>query len=281
MTAKPLVIYHYPCVDGFTAAWAIWLEHPDWEFYGAKHGDPAPDVTGRTVYMVDFSYKRPVILEMAKVAEYIHIIDHHKTAEADLVNLPFNVGVHFDMEKSGAQLTWERFHVGKEQPALVSYVADRDLWRFKYPATEAIGAYIFSKDYSFENWNRLSDEIGYQFEHAVDKGAAITAKHHKDIQELSALKFRTCIAGYEVPVANVPYTLASDMGHLLGKGEPFAATFFYDGEGFVFSLRSDDDGVDVSEVAKKFGGGGHKHAAGFKIKCPLLRMGEVWEELNA
>ena len=59
------------------------------------------------------------------------------------------------------------------------------------------------------------------------------------------------------------------MGHLLGKGEPFAATFFYDGEGYVFSLRSDDNGLDVSEIAKQYGGGGHKHAAGFKLKSWL------------
>jgi nanoRNase/pAp phosphatase (c-di-AMP/oligoRNAs hydrolase) len=40
-----------------------------------------------------------------------------------------------------------------------------------------------------------------------------------------------------------------------------------------YSLRSVEGGVDVSEVAALFGGGGHKHAAGFKI--PLDRINEV------
>ena len=31
----------------------------------------------------------------------------------------------------------------------------------------------------------------------------------------------------------------------------------------IVSLRSNEHGVDVSEVAKNCGGGGHKHAAGF------------------
>ncbi len=33
----------------------------------------------------------------------------------------------------------------------------------------------------------------------------------------------------------------------------------------AFSLRSEEGGQDVSEIAAMFGGGGHKHAAGFKL----------------
>ena len=65
---NPIVIYHSNCADGFTAAWVIWYKHPDWEFYPGKYQEEPPDVTGREVYFVDFSYKRPVILEMAKKA---------------------------------------------------------------------------------------------------------------------------------------------------------------------------------------------------------------------
>ena len=73
----------------------------------------------------------------------------------------------------------------------------------------------------------------------------------------------------EVWVANLPYTLCSEAGNILSKGEPFGATFYYDGEGVNWSLRSDDNGVDVSDIAKKFGGGGHKHAAGFRTRIPF------------
>src|SRR5271156_4755511 len=104
----PLVIYHGNCQDGFCAAWACWVCHPEWEFYPAKHGDAPPDVAGRIVYMLDFSYKKDVIMAMAKVAEEIIILDHHKTAEAELCNLwklntqRNNVFVNFNMNKSGA-----------------------------------------------------------------------------------------------------------------------------------------------------------------------------------
>jgi uncharacterized protein len=78
-------------------------------------------------------------------------------------------------------------------------------------------------------------------------------------------KRRMNIGGHNVPVANLPYTLSSDAGHLMGKGEPFAACYMDDPTGRTFSLRSAPDGIDVSEIAKNYGGGGHKHAAGFKV----------------
>ena len=68
-----------------------------------------------------------------------------------------------------------------------------------------------------------------------------------------------------MPVANLPYTLTSDAGHLLANGEPFAACYWDTPTGRVFSLRSTDDGLDVSEIAKKYGGGGHRNASGFRV----------------
>lgn len=271
---KPLVIYHGNCIDGFTAAWAIWKKHPDWEFFAGKHGDAPPVVAGRDVYMVDFSYKFDVIMGMIGVnltgVNSLTILDHHKTAQEDLEHLrPMDpaelvLTIKFDMEKSGARMAWDYFHPDEEVPYIVHAVEDRDLWKFKYPTTETVNAYIFSKDYSFENWDRLADEISFQFGDVIEKGSAITAKHKKDVQELSAIKHRITLEGHSVWAVNVPYTMASDMGHLLDQGEPFAATYYYDGKGYVFSLRSDENGLDVGEIAKKFGGGGHKHSAGFR-----------------
>lgn len=269
----PLVIYHGNCLDGFTSAWVIWTKHKDWEFYAAKHGDAPPDnIDNRIVYMVDFSYKRPVILEMAAKANRIFIIDHHKTAEADLVDLPENVYVNFDMTHSGAHLTWDYFYPDKYTPDLVKYVEDRDIWKFQYAETKAINEYLFGQEYDFSNWNLISKALEDEDFRAdiINIGEALLDKQAKMTEELCKNKFRYKIDNHEVWVVNLPYNYSSDAGHLLCQGEPFAATYYYDGEGYVFSLRSDDNGLDVSEIAKKYGGGGHKHAAGFKLKSPML-----------
>lgn len=281
----PLVIYHGNCQDGFTAAWACWKAHPDWEFYPAKHGELPPfNTAGRDVYMLDFSYKRPVLeaMIMNETPKSITIICHHKTAEADLKDFDqpkacdpaciVDCRVIFDMNKSGARLAWEYFHGGNQAtiPELVKLVEDRDLWRFAFTETKPISEYIFSKEYTFSNWDALDLELNIEatYQYALNAGRTILDKQKKDINELSANKFRIKIDGHEVWAVNVPYIYASDMAGMLAKEEPFAATFYYDGSTskFIFSLRSTDDGLDVSEIAKKFGGGGHRNAAGFSLK---------------
>src|SRR3977135_3523236 len=85
-----LCIYHAFCADGFGAAWVVRRAlGVDVEFHPASYGQEPPDVTGRDVIMVDFSYKRPVLEDMAKGAHSILILDHHKTAVEDLAG--FNV----------------------------------------------------------------------------------------------------------------------------------------------------------------------------------------------
>lgn len=56
-----------------------------------------------------------------------------------------------------------------------------------------------------------------------------------------------------------------DLGNMLAEGEDFAAVFHEGADGWRhWSLRSKPGGADVSEIARAYGGGGHKHAAGFR-----------------
>lgn len=290
---NPICIYHGKCADGFTSAWAVYAAlGTDCDFHSGIYGEPPPDVTGRTVIMVDFSYKRPVLEEMAKSAKAILILDHHKTAEEDLRSFqmpshclpcdgikPFipssGISALFDMSRSGAGLTWDYFHHGKPRPKLVDYVEDRDLWRFKLPYSREVNAFIFSHDYAFDIWDQLAQDLDFAdtMAEAEKAGAAIERKHHKDVAELvGVLRRRMLIGGQEVWGASIPYTLTSDAGNLMAQGEPFAACYWDTPSGRVFSLRSTADGADVSAIAKQYGGGGHKNASGFTV--PLDRIGQ-------
>jgi hypothetical protein len=143
------------------------------------------------------------------------------------------------------------------------HVEDRDLWRFSLPKTREIQANIFSYPYDFDIWDRLMNADPAVL--AVE-GEAIERKHFKDIDELvGVVTRRMVIGGHNVPVANLPYTLTSDAGHKLAQGEPFAGCYWDTPQGRVFSLRSTDAGLDVSEIAKQYGGGGHRNASGFRV----------------
>ncbi|MFT8033799.1 hypothetical protein ACMYMK_23185, partial [Salmonella enterica subsp. enterica serovar Enteritidis] len=59
-----LCIYHHNCADGFTAAWVVRKAHREGlikgplSFHGGVHQDPPPpEVSGKHVLLVDFSYK--------------------------------------------------------------------------------------------------------------------------------------------------------------------------------------------------------------------------------
>lgn len=275
MTTRPLVIYHGNCADGFSAAWCFWRKYRDGADYVAGvYQQDAPDVTGRDVYLVDFSYKRPVVERMLQEANSVTLIDHHKTAIDDLRPLKVEqvgygqetFGWFCDLERSGATLAWDFLFPGEQRPLLLGHIEDRDLWRFKLAGTREIQAMVFSYEYSFELWDKLMAADQVELLKMTAAGAAIERKHHKDVAELvKVCQRRMVIGGHDVPVASLPYTLVSDAAHLMAQGEPFAACYWDTAEGRVFGLRATDDGVDVSDVAKQYGGGGHAKAAGFKV----------------
>lgn len=265
---RPLVIYHGNCVDGFSAAWCFWRKYRDGcDYIAGVYQQDAPDVTGRCVYLVDFSYKRSVVLRMLEQASHIVLIDHHKTAIDDLTGIESEKFSMFtDLNRSGATLAWDFLFPGEDRPLLLGHVEDRDLWRFKLAGTREIQALVSSHEYSFETWDRLMAADQVELLKMTAAGAAIERKHHKDVAELvKVCQRRMVIGGHDVPVASLPYTLVSDAAHLMAQGEPFAACYWDTAEGRVFGLRATDDGADVSEVAKQYGGGGHSKAAGFKV----------------
>jgi oligoribonuclease NrnB/cAMP/cGMP phosphodiesterase (DHH superfamily) len=260
-----LVIFHGNCFDGFTAAWIASRFTKEWhgaEFMPARYGDLPPDVTGKDVLIVDFSWPRETLRAMKAQAHSLWVLDHHKTAEADCKEFPFCT---FDMERSGAGLAWDEL-VGGARPWLVNIIEDRDLWRISYPDTKPIMAYVACQAQNFNSWDRIADltrseceERGKFIQQYIDEyGRKARAEHRAEL-----------VGGYLVPTVNLPYMNCSD--HVTALAEecpdaPFAAGYFRRGDGrWQFSLRANGD-FDVSEVAKKFGGGGHKGAAGFDVE---------------
>jgi len=304
LSTEPMCIYHGNCADGFGSAWAVRRYfRGKVDFHAGVYQNAPPDVTGRLVILVDFSYKRDVLLEMAKKSRAVLVLDHHKSAVEDLRadgGYIIDMGAYqgklgwerfldnvaldsveggpriytvFDMNRSGAGLVWDFFFPDEPRPALIDRIEDRDLWRFQYPDTRAIQASVFSYPYDFDTWDLL-----FKADLSVlrTEGEAIERKHFKDINELVGVVTRPMrIAGHVVPMANLPYTLTSDAGHKLADGKPFAGCYWDTPEGRVFSLRSTDAGMDVSAIAKQYGGGGHRNASGFRIPYADLGQFEV------
>ncbi len=287
--AKLLCIYHGHCDDGFAAAWAVRhaLGDDKVEFFPGAYQSPPPDVTGRHVLLVDFSYKRPVLLEMAKTAKSIVILDHHKTAAEDLNGFrepaPFSewrdntlpgvegdaepIAALFDMNRSGAGLAWDFLHSGAERPEFIDYVEDRDLWRksLKYGDEFTIALRSYPQD--FLVWDQIIDGgVAY----LIQQGHAIQRYYRLRVEELKASAYMAVLGGDHCWIANAPYFAASEVaGELADRALSFGACYFELADGrYAYSLRSRSD-FDVSKIALQFGGGGHKNAAGFSADKPI------------
>ncbi len=300
---KPdICIYHSPCDDGFASAWIVRGYWPDCELIGTNYGAPFPgaDYWGKRILIVDFSYPPARVAELMTKhgAQSIVMLDHHKTAQADLKDFAIgiqpgfcfreqDVATHlgalhdlgrppviarFDMEHSGAGLTWE-FCYGREiPPMLVQHVEDRDLWRFHLCHTKAVSRLLRSYPYDFEQWSKLAvklDSRGEENRTIMAEAHAIQRFYDHQVAVIAQTATTKTIGKFKnVPTAHAPYDFTSDVASALLKANPdapFAAIIVDSYGGRTYSLRSDDNREDVSEVAKSFGGGGHRNAAGFRV----------------
>lgn len=281
------IIYHANCLDGFTAAWVtrkallsqemIEVGEENYiQYYACNYGDKLPEEVqaynsvGLTVFIVDFSFNHEQMASLCATHNLV-VLDHHKTAIEKLegLNLP---GI-LDTSRSGAMLAWNYFFPGTEVPALVKYIQDRDLWKWELEGSKEISECIQSYKKTRENWDKLSDYLN-EIETrsiALDIGKSLLAKKDLDMEDLIANGLHTLYLDgdkdYFIPVINAPKIWSSEIGNKLCKLNPnmcCCATYCYIGGRIEVSLRSIGD-FDVSMLAKQFGGGGHKNAAGFTL----------------
>ncbi len=258
------VLYHSKCYDGFGAAYAAWKRLGESaEYIPVSYGAPVPHLPEATrIYIVDFSYPKDILWKLANEVAPVIVIDHHKTAKEDLSELTGshdNLQAIFDMEKSGALMAWEFFHPGTSTPLLIQHISDRDLWKFKMDGTAKIHKALVSLPMDFQVWDALD------VERLKRDGEVCERLYSQLVDSVCNGSYMARISDFIVPIVNTSIAW-SEVGAELNRRfpeSPFAASFTVFEDQVMWSLRSVGD-FDVSEIAKKFGGGGHKNAAGFK-----------------
>jgi len=259
---KPMVIYHGKCLDGMTAAWAVKNALGDGDYISASHGEAPPDVSGRDVVVVDFCYKRAIMEEMFSKARSLLVLDHHKSAQADLHDLPF---AKFDMERSGAGLAWDWFHPGKPRPVLVNLVEDNDLWRHALQGTKEFQMRLEMEPMNFSNWDRIAGMSVQEFAGFIAEGEILKRAFENEISVLMNDHYAVTLAGESGLAVNASSRYSSELGHKLALMSGSFGMIWRQLDGVLkISLRSSGE-YDVSQLAAKFGGGGHRNAASFSL----------------
>jgi nanoRNase/pAp phosphatase (c-di-AMP/oligoRNAs hydrolase) len=152
-------------------------------------------------------------------------------------------------------------------PLFFKYLRDRDLWQWQLLYSHEVNLNLWSHPRTFKRWDVLSMEMDIEElrEQFIAEGRAI--ERYADTlvaQQVKMVQWRT-IGGHYVPVVNAT-TLVSEVGNELcvaHRDVPFAAYYSDRADGKrQWGLRGQGN-MDLSVIAKQYGGGGHHDAAGF------------------
>lgn len=282
---NPLILYHANCADGFGAAYAAWKHFKDnAEYVPVKYDEAPPVVTDRDVYILDFSFPKPVMLDIIAKANFTTWLDHHKTAFENWVpDLKFgpdafyqqqadNYCIVLDNKQSGAMLSWCHFQGNNHYPQLITHIDDYDRWVFKYADTKPFNKALWScAPWSFEQWDVLANMDKKAFVNFVTVGRALLRDHQSRVIKHVEKSRKATIDGRSGLTINAPGYVSSDAGHELAvQSGTFGMTYTIDEELKArCSLRSNGE-YDVTCLARVYGGGGHKNAAGFTCTVEQL-----------
>ena len=279
---QPLVIYHgRKCPDGFASALAAWLFYAGRaEFLPLDHGDiksvdELPALSGRAVYILDFSFAPEIMRGIEERAAKLVMLDHHKSAAEKLTGFACRCGVvHFDMNKSGARLAWEFFQPAKPVPGLVRFVEDRDIWVWQYPESAGFLAALDMETFDFARWAEIAAFNPAQLSDFMARGQAMDEKFSKLATDMAEGAQPVIFNGQHGLMVNAPGVFHSLIGNMLSEKSATFALMWSAGKDSVVKvgLRS-QRGFDCIALAESMGGGGHAQACGFRM--PTERLPEL------
>jgi oligoribonuclease NrnB/cAMP/cGMP phosphodiesterase (DHH superfamily) len=238
-------------------------------------GDPLPwdKLDGADlVVIVDYSLALEDMERILGHAEVIWI-DHHVTALERLGEAMADVPGRRSIDEAGCVLTWMSFFPDLPMPKAVVYIGDRDIWRHAHAETRPFGEGFYQLEADPKNdglWEPLLDDDPALVDQLIADGKKLySARMHATKQTIESYGFEVQFEGHRTLAVNDPGT--GDMGELIRQSGYEIAYCFVETvrnsrrQTFVTLYSAE---VDVSVIARKYGGGGHRGAAGFAFERP-------------
>ena len=236
---------------------------------------------GEKVYIVDYSLPVEEMRRLLDITKDITWIDHHKTAIEKYKDFDEPIrGIRYD-GIAGCMLTYCYLsHMTqngegkikpftkdmiKDAPYFTKLIADYDVWTFEYgDDTRYFHVAFESEDFEpqSDNWIFLMGEMN---ETQYIENGKIMIKYRDSLAKeyCDSKGFETEFEGYKVYAMNVGLA-GSDWFKSVDDGSyDIFMPFSYNGKYKTWSYSMYSKTVDVSVIAKKYGGGGHKGASGF------------------
>jgi oligoribonuclease NrnB/cAMP/cGMP phosphodiesterase (DHH superfamily) len=255
----------------------------DFQFIGINYDVPFPFdkiVNNELVIIVDFSLQnKGDFTKLKQITSNIIWIDHHITA----------INKHSDIELEGIRrdgtaacvLTWEYFYPHQGMPYVIKLLADYDVWTFHYGENTnylQTGIKMYDTRPESSNWIKWLDPE-YVAVEEINKGQELIDYRnimYKGFAKSSYLgKFKgwfNKFKNYKLICCN-SNVASSQLFDSIKTEYDIMVRYNYNGEIYNVSLYTANPDIDVSEIALKYGGGGHKAASGFSCKhLPFVKL---------
>jgi len=224
------------------------------------------------IIILDFSFKPKVMNKIREITKNITWIDHHKTTQEyeKQYNIKIdgirNYQTSYADREAACEITWRFYFPLKEMPEAVKLIGDRDKWTWKYgERTENFteGIELYNQDPNAELWFALfnNDKL---INKIIQEGKICVRYRDKICEEyLRKYGFEMNFEGYKCYAKGLSLFGGKAFGNKI-KEYDICINLEFLGKKWIVGLYSEK--IDVSKIAKKYGGGGHKGAAGFVIE---------------
>jgi hypothetical protein len=293
---KTLVIYHSADLDGLCSREIAKRALGDTATYlGWDYGQPVPNlVPYDIVYLIDISLPRAA---MALYARQIIWIDHHKSAIEDMKDIQIG-GYRID-GVAACRLAWQWFFGDKKatktdyverkvvEPYAVQLLGEHDIWNHTNPDTLPF-QYGMQSDES-PDWKKLFETTNPAGWTVSDMATGKKILDEKLVQGRVIAKYLKVTqaqlaneAGYDADfeglkfrVLNTPQKGSMQFDASIKEHHDGCLRYYWNGETWGCSLYgvAHKKDVDLSVIAKKYGGGGHKSACGCTFKTLPKELG--------
>lgn len=245
------------------------------------------------VYIVDYSIPTEQMDKLLEITPNVIWIDHHKSAIEKYANYDKEIaGLRYD-GIAGCMLTYIYFFLmtdsrtgevinefdptfAETAPMFTKLVADYDIWAFKYGNNTRKfekGITLYPREPEDRIWFDLlteesvlkSDDNGFHIYprlNAIYNQGETIIEYRKSLMKDYCDKkgFETTLNGYKCYAVNMALMGTDDFVIPNVDDYDLLVSFSFDGKVWSYSLRSEK--IDCAELAAKYGGGGHKGAAG-------------------
>lgn len=272
-----IIFYHENCLDGFTGAYVAWKKFKNKaDYVSLSHNANGADIlkgkkikitdlTDKEIYFIDFCLNKEELNKVLKVSKKLIVIDHHISTKDLVESLPGSV---YGDKISGSYLAQWYFFPNEKIPEFIKYVSIGDTWTFsknekQVKVEKEALAYMGTVDFDFKSFVKVEKyfEDKNNFIEIKNIGETLNKNYDRMIKNQIANAKLIDFDGYKVFAINASSTFKSELAHVLAeKTNSFAIVYYFEKGILKLSFRGVGK-IDLMELAKKYGGGGHFNAS--------------------